>query len=994
MLNIAVTLICASFLFAQTGKISGVVKDKTSGEALPGVNVIVEGTSLGASTDVDGFYVILNVPVGRHDVRFSYVGYSDLRVNDVIVNIDNTATLNAELSEEVNVGEVVVVTAQRELIRRAETNSRQIKNSEEIKNMPITSVQDVVALTSGVVRRGNSNDVNVRGGRTEDSAVIIDGVTTNSSTDGTSRARLNKNAIEEVTVQSGGFGAEFGGVMSGLIQTTTKTGSSKYNVVFELAADGSGSERGDKFLGSKVNGYRNYNLSIGGPIIPGTNNHFFFLSIDKLVQQDDSPSWGGEAIGSDYTNKSSENDALNIVFNYKANIGESMSIRFGGTGDWSTNTPYIHNRSFFGDKAGHYRTYETKNFTSNLTFTHTLNKNTYYNFRFGMLLYDRIEGDNRYGTSFIKYGDAELNQFSGDETDLSTAKMYGLLEEDGDLAQDPGTLTGFVDEYGTEDYRLRRVFAVNRVWNQWGKDFEKNWDVSADFFTKLDKHQIKFGAGYKAHELRKWFVQPAGLNKDGQISNKFSNWRNNVFSNYYGYDIKGNWVDEGDYKNGNMVEADPINNPGVYIESFDLPDSLSSHGSEAPRTPKSFWFYASDEWVNDDFILTFGLRVDYFDPNWINLINPLDPVSGGFNSKEFDPGDYTKSKTFTEIQPRLGFAFPVDENTKFSANISRFVQMPAFQRMYTSYYELWDETRGSGNTFNNPNLKPEENISYEISIAHQLSTDVVFNMRTYYRSIKNLVQVQRINSTNELLNYYITYGNIDYADSKGLELSIETRRINNLRLFANYTYSNASGTGSTSNSNNRNATDDSQEFVKFATDLEHDVPHQLNANIDYRFFDGEGPAVFGTKPFQNFGLNLIYKLQSGRPYTERKILNSFREIDTRYAEIGSGVNQERLPTISSFDLRLDKSFPLNFGETNVNLNIYVDIQNLFNQENVIRVQRSTGLPNEDGYLATAASQNDVETNNNYKRNSYRYLLNDPDRWDAPRVMRFGLRLEF
>ena len=993
---------CTSFLIAQSGKISGVVKDKSTGESLPGVNVIVEGTSLGASTDVDGFYVILNVPVGRHEVRFTYVGYSERRVSDVIVNIDNTSTLNAELAEEVNVGDVVVVTAQRELIRRSETNSRQIKNSEEIKNMPITSVQDVVALTSGVVRTGNSNNVNVRGGRLEDTAIMIDGVNTNSVNDGQSRSRLNRNAIEEVTVQSGGFGSEFGGVMSGLIQTTTKTGSSKYNFVFEAVGDGLGTEQGDTFLGSNTNGYRNINLSVGGPIIPGTNNHFFFVSMDMLWETDSEPSWGGEAIGERYTNKYSPREALNVVLNYKANLGENMNIRLGGTGDWINRTPYSsvpatvfqqatagHARRYFGDRAGHFQTFHEMNFTGNLTFTHTLDKNTYYNLRIGSQINDRENYDDKLGKNLAAYGDLELHRYKGDQSNLEEARKYGQIGNYGAVAQDPGTLSdpsdpghGFTDLYG-DAYQLRRVFAVNRVFNQVGKNFESNWDISVDFFKKIDKHQLKIGGGYKKHTLRQYTMNPAGLtdSETGQLGTQFADYFRTTFVNNYGYDIRGNWSDDGNYINGG---------------TFTVP---GQNAADAAREPIAAWAYISDEWVQDDFILTFGVRLDHFDPNWINLVEPLDPVKRGLDANTFDEGDWKESESFTEIQPRVGFAFPVDENTKFSANISRLVQMPNTNRIYTSLYEFFTDFQGAGNTFNNPNLKPEENTSYEISIAHQLSTDIALNVRTYYRSIKNLVQQQRVNiptssSANTQIDHYFTFANVDFADTKGVELSLETRRINNVRFFANYTYASAKGTGSTSNGNGRNATDDSQEYIKFATDLGHDVPHQLNVNMDYRLFEGEGPSIAGVKPFQNMGFNLIYNVQSGRPYTERVILNSFAEIDTRFAETGAAVNAARQPAISTFNLRLDKSFPLQFGESNVNLNLYVDIENLFNQENILGIQRGTGSVNEDGYLATAKSYSDNETDNEYKRESYRYLLNNPGNWGAPRLMRIGLRFEF
>ena len=88
-------ILFVSHLSAENvGKISGVVKDSESGSPLPGVNVLIEGTYLGASTDLDGYYVILNVPVGQHTVVASFVGYQDMSINGVTVSVD----LNTEVS--------------------------------------------------------------------------------------------------------------------------------------------------------------------------------------------------------------------------------------------------------------------------------------------------------------------------------------------------------------------------------------------------------------------------------------------------------------------------------------------------------------------------------------------------------------------------------------------------------------------------------------------------------------------------------------------------------------------------------------------------------------------------------------------------------------------------------------------------------------------------------------------------------------------------------
>ncbi len=78
-------ILFSSLVAGTTGKISGFVKDKNTGEPLPGVNILLVGTTLGASTDHDGYYVIVNVPVGLHELQVSYIGYKEILIKNIRV---------------------------------------------------------------------------------------------------------------------------------------------------------------------------------------------------------------------------------------------------------------------------------------------------------------------------------------------------------------------------------------------------------------------------------------------------------------------------------------------------------------------------------------------------------------------------------------------------------------------------------------------------------------------------------------------------------------------------------------------------------------------------------------------------------------------------------------------------------------------------------------------------------------------------------------------
>ena len=141
-----IMLLLPALLFAGTkGKITGVVVDKATGEPLPGVNVIVEGTFLGASTDIDGVYFIVNVPPGTYNLEVSYVGYQPVKLQDVRIQADLTTRSDFELQQvAIELGEEILVIAQRPLIQKDLTASRTIMSYQEIQAIPFENVEDIV----------------------------------------------------------------------------------------------------------------------------------------------------------------------------------------------------------------------------------------------------------------------------------------------------------------------------------------------------------------------------------------------------------------------------------------------------------------------------------------------------------------------------------------------------------------------------------------------------------------------------------------------------------------------------------------------------------------------------------------------------------------------------------------------------------------------------------------------------------------------------------
>ena len=226
---LSLVLIGADLTFAATtGKISGTVKD-AQGQPLPGANLVVEGMRLGAATDSDGTYFILTVPPGIHKLTASMVGYGTISQTDVKVAVDLTTTVNFTLQEITLQANELVVIAERPQVEPDKTTSKYIVGAEEIESLPIVrSVSELAALQPGVSPEGNDM---VRGTGAADVTYYVDGVPISTSDGVGSFDRFqfqNTSAVQELTVLTGGWEAEYGNAQAGIINLVTREAGEKY----------------------------------------------------------------------------------------------------------------------------------------------------------------------------------------------------------------------------------------------------------------------------------------------------------------------------------------------------------------------------------------------------------------------------------------------------------------------------------------------------------------------------------------------------------------------------------------------------------------------------------------------------------------------------------------------------------------------------------------------------------------------------------------------
>lgn len=268
ILILLVVSISTNIFAGETGKISGYIVDKSTGEPLIGANVIIEGTYLGAASDLDGYYFIINVAPGKHRMIVSSMGYNKTIIQDVIVSVDRTTKIDVELtSQSITLDEEVVVTAKKPLIVKDLTSSSSTVSAEEIKMMPVENMYQVINIQAGVV------DGHFRGGRSGEVSYLVDGISVNDVYNGGVSVEVENNSIRELEVISGTFNAEYGNAMSGVVNIITKDAGQSF--------DGYASVLVGKYFTSDTEIYQNLDDPMSGR---SGDLQFSFSGPTKLIR--------------------------------------------------------------------------------------------------------------------------------------------------------------------------------------------------------------------------------------------------------------------------------------------------------------------------------------------------------------------------------------------------------------------------------------------------------------------------------------------------------------------------------------------------------------------------------------------------------------------------------------------------------------------------------------------------------------------------------------
>lgn len=1014
-------LLIPFFLFSQElGKIAGTVTDETTGEPLIGANILVEGTSFGAATDSEGQYRVLGVPVGVYTVRGEFIGYRPVRISNVRVSSRLTTAANFALtSEAIELG-VVNVVAERPLINPSATNAVRSITSDQIENLATRDVTKFFSLQAGVVAL--SEQLYIRGSRPDEVGFELEGASTNSlvgggvfqagglpisvNRGGGSTFNLGvviPEALEEVSLQSGGYSADLGGANAGIIQQKLKTGSEKWSgsVLFETEAMAGAF---DNILpGGKTYDYgsRDMTATLGGSL---TSRLRLFGAVQQLKTNDYSPQfWGGDTIynidgglghlamtpGGTATDDTIEihwkdgvvdgRNSERLTFNGTMLLDfNPLVVRFGFMRSNSlTQQVFLPVGQLFNLERARMRDDLSQLF--NVKGTFFISSNTMLNVNANMFNYRREFYDPKFGQpdnlmDVLAWGDS-----------LAVVEKYG--PEYGEAFTDRYT---FDTPYYVSEFSFSRPGALRSSWIKFVQDYI---GANGGLVSQMGAHEFKIGFDWRQYTIRRYNLSRTRIDGINQA-------------------IAGNVITEADINNKTVAAATNLRGNRVTNVGYDEFGDELDEGIDGARHPNTMALYFNDKIEMNDIIINVGIRWDRFfldDYKWEDPLNPAYDATG-FSAYE---EELLKAEEHGVIQPRLGLAFPLSDRSVFHLQYGKFAQFPDLSNPYKSRGDI-ALSYGGQNFIRDPigfDLKPVITTQYEVGLSYQFTEGAAFDVTAFARNTVGQLQLMRLDELGMATdNEYgadpsaTQYVNGDFTTASGVEFSLSTRRLGPFMAILNYTWTDARGTNSFPNSLNGNLNFTGIERPGMITPLRYEMKHKGTVNLDFRIPEKAMSLLSNT------GVNVLFSFNSGHPFTHSTGGMGQRaadegallvDSDTRNREPVEAIGNSSTPWVFNTDLRLNTTINL----AGVALDAYVLIDNLFNTRHILNVYNRTGDAHSDGFLTDSElSQVIVENQSPVYVDLYnainlghrQHWLTDQifDLYGTPRQIKVGVGVKF
>jgi outer membrane receptor protein involved in Fe transport len=747
----------------------------------------------------------------------------------------------------------VIVYATAPLIQKDLTASRMIFTEERLQNLPnITTVQGILTKYPGVVSDDNQQ-LHIRGGRAGQLSYYYDGFSVEDPFFSTAGIRIMPTALEELSLTSGGFSAEYGEALSGVVSAVTKEGTSEYHGslrTYQGATHPYDVSAGDW---GKLRMITNRSLSgnFSGPV-PGLDRrrYTFFSSAEYLRDDGYLPhNWQTSYVG----------------------IGKL------------TMQPLPRLKI---------KTNVTVNRADGAVYTHRDNNNISYDFNLdGLPVWEQnaylVGTSGNFAINDWSIASLSFNQFFT-QRKLYPAHLKGVYWGNPDFTN-AMEATGFT---AGDDFEPTYAFRQTR-YNSLSGSYVAQWDK---------QNQLKAGFEYRRYHVE---------------------WDMKQFYNSKPY------------------------------------------GEKYASSPKHASMYIENKMEHRDFIMNFGIRFDYRNADIAYNVSPeaTSPV-------------YKEADSKSKFSPRLGVSFPISDRSAMHFNYGIYYQEPQYQYLYTNL----KGDRSSGlPLLGNPDLEPEETVSYEVGVDHMINDELRIDVTAYYKDVEALVTTRQIGriATNPVTKYV----NGDYGTVTGFDLSLEKLALGSFFSGSvSYGFMIAKGNGSNANEPYytylTSNTDTLPPLSEFALDF--DQRHTLTAVLDYRLPATWHGDLLGMTVPGAWGLSVVGYFGSGLPYSRT---------DPDGNRLGER-NENRLPATYSVDMRFNKDF--NFGRMGNQLTWFVEVDNLFDRRNVLDVYSRSGLPDDDFRSAQPDLVLSEEEINKYDR----LFDQDPQNFSPPRTIRTGLEFSF
>lgn len=903
ILALIFNLIGFSVFSQESATIYGKITDLQSNEILIGANIILKGTTKGTSTTIDGSYRITEIKPATYDIEVTYIGYKKMVITGIKVSKAEEKLLNIKMEPTaLTLDQEVVIIGEKPLIDQDQSKTENIISAEKIEAAPVRQINQMLNSQAGVIN--SPFGINIRGGRTYETGFYIDGVSAKDPLAGTGFGLdIGSNSIQEMEVSTGGVDVEYGNSTAGTVNTKTRSGGNKNEISINYKRDNFGFNKNS----SSCFNQQLFELNTGGRLkfaekpLPGKETKIrYYIALRSSLTDD-----------------------------YLRNPANQLHSSIISSDFWA---PYQDNRwsafiklnyDFEPSKRLTFTYLKSLNINQDLNMLRvTGNEVSFspgYQFNFYLQPDNAATFTHASNLQSIRWDHTPINRFSYNAT---FSRLFVHLRGDAngrpwrpdvvDTEFNPYSIREFPISYFNPDDSVVFVIAAPGLFNNngittlWHDHVVEEYTLrsAGNLYSKNARNTLTIGVEFK-HQYLRWI------------------------------DIKRPWI------------GAPIQLPdGSFSQSF----RLGEQSDIWEVKPQHFSMYFSDKYKFLGLVATLGGRIEFWAPGSFadNAVeNASAPVLDAVRESYMNNTIKIFTKRYkVRFLPKFSASFPVRENQVMYFNYGHSTVLPHPSYLYTGLDPKYSD-RSTLSFVGNPDLNPEVDISYELGLRSQITTNDALNISAFWKDKYDFItaaSVQIKDVTGKEVNRTIRI-NSDYARIRGIELTYIKRIKKWFRGQISFAYMNATGQSASAsetlkeiiNSGNR---EDTKEYP-----LPWDRP--LDVKFNTLFIQNDENGLFGLNFLNQFKFYIEGNYRSGLRYTPY-ILEGYESYSNRPIYVFNADPKARYSMLGKpwlwFDMNLMKWWNLK----NFEIALSFEITNIFDNKNSVILNPVTGRAYEYG----------------------------------------------